>query len=217
MNPSRLGRSLILPVIRRRGLYWCTGRSPPNRPFQVERDRSGSRVLRDHDHADAASRRTAARCRSEPDRTRPDVASPPPEPPRSVLLIEPSPDECARLRDVLTAGGLAVHACADLAAAEDAMASVHPGVILARRELSSGSGLELVHRRDEEPAAGWVPVILHGGRATAEERIAALDLGAFDVLGALARRRRAAGAAPRRDAGPRAGWIAWRSARIAMA
>ncbi len=71
---------------------------------------------------------------------------------------------------------------------------------------SSDSGLELVHRRGEGPAAGWVPVILHGGRATDRERIAALDLGAFDVLGAFAQRCRAAGAAAS-AAGPRPdGW-----------
>ena len=44
------------------------------------------------------------------------------------------------------------------------------------------AGLDLVRRRHEAAAAGWDPVILHGGWATEQERIAALDLGAFDVL-----------------------------------
>ena len=152
----------------------------------------------------------------EPDRTRPDLASPPPEPPRNVLLIEPSPEECARLRNVLTAGGLAVHTCADLAAAQDAMPSVQPGVILARRDLTSGSGLELARRRDEEPAAGWVPVILYGGRATPEKRIAALDLGAFDVLAPMPGNAELLARLLRRAAGPRADGSPGARARIAM-
>jgi two-component system cell cycle response regulator len=42
--------------------------------------------------------------------------------------------------------------------------------------------LDLVRRLGERAATDWLPVILHGGRASAEERVAALDLGAFDIL-----------------------------------
>ncbi len=105
-----------------------------------------------------------------------------PESPGRVLVIEPSEAECQRLCDELTAGGLEVHACADLDAAEQATTRVQPGAILARWDLPSGGGSELVHRLLADAAARWIPVILHGGRTTAAERIAALELGAFDVL-----------------------------------
>jgi two-component system cell cycle response regulator len=113
---------------------------------------------------------------------RPDAESPPPESPRRVLLIEPSAAERARLRHVLTAGGLEVHACADRAAAEATAAIVQPSLILARCDPPPDGGQDPVRRDPTADAAAWVPLILFGGRATAEERVAALDLGAFDVL-----------------------------------
>jgi diguanylate cyclase (GGDEF)-like protein len=114
--------------------------------------------------------------------TGPDWASTAPEPPRRALVVEPSEAERARLRGELTAAGLEVHACDDLDAAEQAMTRVQPSLVLARWDLPSGSGLDLVRRLGERGATDWVPVILHGGRASAEDRVAALDLGAFDVL-----------------------------------
>jgi two-component system, cell cycle response regulator len=120
---------------------------------------------------------------SRPDRALP---SPSPEPSRRVLLVEPAAADRSRLRDVLTAGGLEVHACDDLAAADLAAAIVQPNLILARWDLPSSSGPDPVRRLLEQAALpAWVPVILHGGRATAQERAAAFDLGAFDVLATL--------------------------------
>jgi diguanylate cyclase (GGDEF)-like protein len=59
---------------------------------------------------------------------------------------------------------------------------IQPSLILIRWDLPCGGGLDLVRRLGERGATDWVPLILHGEGATAEERVAALDLGAFDVL-----------------------------------
>jgi diguanylate cyclase (GGDEF)-like protein len=114
-----------------------------------------------------------------------DRASPSTEPPRRVLVVEPSEPERARLHGELTAGGLQVHACADLAAAGEAATMAQPNLILARWDLPSGSGLDLLRRVGERVSTDWIPVILHGGGATAEERVAAFELGAFDVLATM--------------------------------
>jgi two-component system, cell cycle response regulator len=120
------------------------------------------------------------------DDSRPDRALPSSEPSRRVLLVEPEAADRARLRDVLTAGGLEVHACADLAGVELAATIVQPNLILARWDQPASSGPDLVRRLLEQVAwSAWVPVILHGGRATAQERVAAFDLGVFDVLAPL--------------------------------
>jgi diguanylate cyclase (GGDEF)-like protein len=105
-----------------------------------------------------------------------------PESPGPVLVVEPSTAECRRLCEELAAGGLEVQGCADLDAAERAATQIQPGAILTRWDLPTGGGSELVRRLLADPAARWVPVILHGGRPTVAERVAALDLGAFDVL-----------------------------------
>jgi diguanylate cyclase (GGDEF)-like protein len=105
-----------------------------------------------------------------------------PEPPRRVLVVEPSEPERSRLQAELTAGGLEVHLCADLAAAEEEASRVQPSLILARWDLPSGTGLDLLRRLGECVATDGILVILHGGGATAEERVAAFELGAFDVM-----------------------------------
>ncbi len=105
-----------------------------------------------------------------------------PESPGPVLVFEPSAAECRRLCDELGAAGLEVRACADLEAADREAARTPPGAILARWDLPSASGSELLRRLLADAAARWVPVILHGRGTTAEDRIAALDLGVFDVL-----------------------------------
>ncbi len=64
----------------------------------------------------------------EADDSRPDRNETPPESSRRVLLVEPATADRARLRDVLTAGGLEVHACADLAAVELAAAIIQPEI-----------------------------------------------------------------------------------------
>jgi diguanylate cyclase (GGDEF)-like protein len=112
----------------------------------------------------------------------PGRVSPPLERPRRVLVVEPSEAEGLRLHAELTAGGLEVHICADLAGAEEEASRVQPGLILARWDLPAGVGLDLLRRLGQGSATDWIPVILHGGGATAEERVAAFELGALDVM-----------------------------------
>ena len=111
-----------------------------------------------------------------------DRASPPLDPPRRVLVVEPSESARARLLSELAAGGLEVHVCDDLSAAEEVAAKVQPSLILARWGLTPGSGLDLLRRLGESALTDWIPVILHGGGTTAEVRVAAFELGAFDVM-----------------------------------
>src|SRR5262249_7358388 len=106
----------------------------------------------------------------------------PPEPHRRVLVVEPSERERARLQGELTAGGLAVPPCAAPAADGEEAWRIQPSLILARWDSPSGVGLDLLRRLGEGVATDWIPVILHGGGATVEERVAAFELGAFDVL-----------------------------------
>jgi diguanylate cyclase (GGDEF)-like protein len=103
-------------------------------------------------------------------------------PPPKVLLVEPSEPERTRLAGVLAAGGLEVHACADADAAEGAAIAAPPGLILARWDLPGSGGIELIHRLAAACSSGWMPVILYGTGMPAEARVAALELGALDVL-----------------------------------
>ncbi len=122
------------------------------------------------------------------DPLRPDADAPRSHPPRRVLLVEPSAAEGARLRDVLSSEGLEVHVCSDLAAAAEAAPTVQPALILARWDSPTiGRPEPDPVRRLLEAAAtpAWVPVILHGVCASVEDRIAALDLGALDVLASI--------------------------------
>ncbi len=110
---------------------------------------------------------------------------PDPSPPslsRRVLVVEPSGWRRARLRDELTAAHLEVQEADGLAAAEQAVSTFTPGVILAQLRLSVGTGLDLLFRVKTGRESHWIPVILYGRSATAAERIAAYDLGAADLL-----------------------------------
>ena len=77
----------------------------------------------------------------------------------------------SRLRDPLTGAGLEVREAGDLAAAEQALSTFRPDVILVQLRPGAESGLELLGRLKANPEARSIPVILYGSAATAEERI----------------------------------------------
>jgi two-component system, cell cycle response regulator len=106
----------------------------------------------------------------------------PPSPSRRVLVVDPSGPSRARIRDDLAAAHLEVHEADDLAGAEEAASTFRPDVILAELHPTTGSGLELVRRLKADRGMRFIPIILYGRDATAEERIGAFDLGAADLL-----------------------------------
>jgi diguanylate cyclase (GGDEF)-like protein len=57
-----------------------------------------------------------------------------------------------------------------------------PDVILAQMHLPASHGFDLLLRLKEEVATQSIPVILYARRATTEDRVRALDLGAIDLL-----------------------------------
>jgi len=102
--------------------------------------------------------------------------------PRRVLLVEPSPTERTRLRNVLMGGRLEVSTASDLITASQALSNFQPNAILAQMRVPPHSGLELLRRIKEQGSTRSIPVILYGGIVTAEQRIIALNLGATDLI-----------------------------------
>jgi two-component system, cell cycle response regulator len=102
--------------------------------------------------------------------------------PRRVLVVEPSSLERSRLCNTLIAGDMEVYSAGDLITAVQALASFRPDLVLAQLRLPTHDGVALVCRVKEYDATRLVPVILYGDRTTSEERIRALDLGAFDLI-----------------------------------
>jgi two-component system cell cycle response regulator len=102
--------------------------------------------------------------------------------PRRVLVVEPSLSECSRLCNILTAGQMEVYPAGDLITAVRAFSMFQPDLILAQLRLPTHNGLTLIRRVREGHSSRLVPVILYGDITTAEERIAALDLGALDLI-----------------------------------
>ncbi len=102
--------------------------------------------------------------------------------PRRVLVVEPSSTECSRLCNILTAGQMEVYPASDLITAVHACSVFQPNLILAQMRLPTHNGLTLVRRVREDHSTRFVPVILYSDITTAAERIAALDLGALDLL-----------------------------------
>src|SRR5262245_45949187 len=100
-----------------------------------------------------------------------------PDFPRRVLLVEPSFQECARLRNDLLAGQLEVFTASDLTTAVHALSNFQPNLILAHMRLPLHGGIELVRRVKECCSTQLIPVILYSDITTAEERVRALDLG----------------------------------------
>lgn len=107
----------------------------------------------------------------------------PSRPEGTVLLVDPSPGERTRLIGTLTTAGFTVHAHADDFAATDHIPAIQPDLILARWPADRGRGDDWARRLVEAASSGrWIPVLLHAPRASAEDRIAALELGALDLL-----------------------------------
>ncbi len=107
----------------------------------------------------------------------------PSQPEGTILLVDPSPDERARLIGTLTTAGFAVHAHAGESSAADDIPAIQPDLILARWPADRGRGDDRMRRLVEAASSGgWIPVILHAPRASEEDRIAALELGALDLL-----------------------------------
>jgi two-component system cell cycle response regulator len=102
--------------------------------------------------------------------------------PRRVLLVEPSPSESSRLRNVLVTAQIEVHAVSDLITALHVVSTYHPDLILAQMRLHAHSGLELVCRVKENCSTALLPVILYSDSATAEQRVKAFDQGVADFL-----------------------------------
>ena len=104
--------------------------------------------------------------------------------PRHVLLVEPSPDERTRLRNILIGGQLEVSTASDLITAIHALSIVQPNLILAQMRLPAHGGIELLRHTNEHASTRSVPMILYGDVMTAAERIIAFNLGAADLISA---------------------------------
>jgi two-component system, cell cycle response regulator len=102
--------------------------------------------------------------------------------PRRVLLVEPSPTERARLRNILIGGQLEVSTASDLITALHALSSFQPNLILAQMRLPTHGGIELLRHANEHYSMRSVPMILYGDIVTVEERIIAFNLGATDLI-----------------------------------
>ncbi len=101
----------------------------------------------------------------------------------SILLIEPSGDERDRLRGVLMTAGLDVIGRGEAPAADEATSTIPVDLILARWEAERGRGFEhVIPSLDPTASTAWVPAIVYADRATPEDRIAAIGLGALDLL-----------------------------------
>jgi diguanylate cyclase (GGDEF)-like protein len=102
--------------------------------------------------------------------------------PSVVLLVEPCPNESARLHSDLIANQIDVHRAGDLISAAHALSLYRPQLVLAQLRLPTFGGLELIRWLKKDPATQSIPIILYSDIATAEERIRALEMGAVDFL-----------------------------------
>lgn len=101
----------------------------------------------------------------------------------TILLIDPSSDERAGLLATLTIAGFDVHARTDDSSAAEDIPAIQPDLILARWPAVQGRGVDQACRLIEAAtSSAWIPVIFHAACAHAEDRIAALGLGALDLL-----------------------------------
>ncbi len=102
--------------------------------------------------------------------------------PHRVLLVEPSPAEAGWLRNELTASKFEVYIARDVITATQALSTFRPNIVLSQMRLTTYGGLELLRRWQDDATTRSIPVILYSDFATAGERIAALEMGAVDVL-----------------------------------
>jgi two-component system, OmpR family, KDP operon response regulator KdpE len=96
-----------------------------------------------------------------------------------VLVVDDEPQILRALRINLRARGYAVEVAADGGSALRAVAQTHPDLIVLDLGLPDMDGVEVIRG-----VRGWtaVPVIVLSGRASSEEKVAALDAGADDYI-----------------------------------
>ncbi|MFI5844118.1 response regulator [Catenuloplanes sp. NPDC051500] len=96
-----------------------------------------------------------------------------------VLVVDDEPQILRALRINLKARGYAVEVAADGGSALRAVAQHHPDLIVLDLGLPDMDGVEVIRG-----VRGWtaVPVIVLSGRASSEEKVAALDAGADDYI-----------------------------------
>lgn len=96
-----------------------------------------------------------------------------------VLVVDDEPQILRALRINLRARGYAVEVAADGGSALRAVAQHHPDLIVLDLGLPDMDGVEVIRG-----VRGWtaVPVIVLSGRASSEEKVAALDAGADDYI-----------------------------------
>ena len=103
---------------------------------------------------------------------------------RPVLIIEDDPDIAESLRYNLEREGLEARVAATgelgLSAALDAKNP--PALIVLDLMLPGMSGMDLCRRLRREPATRRTPIIMLTARVLEEERVAGLDLGAYDYI-----------------------------------
>ncbi|WP_033341089.1 response regulator [Catenuloplanes japonicus] len=96
-----------------------------------------------------------------------------------VLVVDDEPQILRALRINLRARGYAVEVAPDGGSALRAVAQHHPDLIVLDLGLPDMDGVEVIRG-----VRGWtaVPVIVLSGRASSEEKVAALDAGADDYI-----------------------------------
>ena len=96
-----------------------------------------------------------------------------------ILVVDDEPQILRALRINLKARGYAVEVAADGGSALRAVAQSHPDMIVLDLGLPDMDGVEVIRG-----VRGWtaVPVIVLSGRASSEEKVAALDAGADDYI-----------------------------------
>ncbi|MDR7277514.1 response regulator [Catenuloplanes atrovinosus] len=96
-----------------------------------------------------------------------------------ILVVDDEPQILRALRINLRARGYAVEVAADGGSALRAVARHHPDLIVLDLGLPDLDGVEVIRG-----VRGWtaVPVIVLSGRASSEEKVAALDAGADDYV-----------------------------------
>jgi len=97
----------------------------------------------------------------------------------TILIVDDDLQLRRFLRTTLAGHGHAVAEAGTVAEAIDAIARVHPAVILLDLGLPDGDGLTLLHR---VPPEGRPPVIVLSARGQEGDKVTALDAGAEDYL-----------------------------------
>jgi two-component system KDP operon response regulator KdpE len=97
----------------------------------------------------------------------------------SILVVEDDPQVRRFLRPTLGAQGYTVTETTTVAAALDAIARIHPAIVLLDLGLPDGDGLAVLRALPESPRPA---VIVLSARGQEGDKVAALDAGAEDYL-----------------------------------